>query len=374
MPATRYMVNSDPDESLRRLTRRRRVSEPAPQLPTPKVPEAAISLPSYTVAPPPNLAEQALARAVPADTPEAPAPAPVPAPEPQDPALAAVNAAQAELDRIKNAPVKKKNRLIAGLQVALSALGQVPPGKDWSDVAMQAGAALGGFGSGVAEPRLPGAIQKRYNVQVAEKNLADAQKGATVLSNVNYKSDSLALRKDKLEADQAYREWQKQDKSRLTDNTLNRTKFLQEYMKTKQMDAAAQNAFMNDLRTKTYNQRERQFSAQQHIREANLKIAERRAAAYEEAVKRGGAGESAKIAGDMAEAEALNDAADEYEDQIKTLDPDEDYDQIQRLQSAALTARRQAKVKSARSSAIKANRTPTPTRSKPKSDPLGLFR
>lgn len=312
---------------------------------------------------------------------------PSPAPDPYG-----LNAAQERYITAQNAPVEPTSRLKAFGKMAMYGLGQIKPGRDWSDVAAQAGSALGAGISGAIQPKLPGAVQKLYNVQKAEEDLGTAQKLASTAALANYRNESIDIRRDsaemrreKMAMDQEYREWQKKDKTRLTDNTINRTKFLQDYMKHKQVTTDAQNAFMNAYREKTLLERMRQFNANDEIKRAQLMVSQARQKTYEQSVANGLTTAQAKVVAEAAEGQALLDAADDYDDLLEGLDPKENYDEILQIKRDQRRARREGQAKIAASQAAGEVRgTPAPNTMpmtsapsapvrKPKNDPDNLF-
>lgn len=391
-----YQVDPQYQTRPRRTSRRMSTDKTPPVLPSAKPPEAVTVVPPaprYSVIPqevppiqmeeppPPDMPTSQLTRPR-TITPPVATEAPLPDPY-------GVETARANYTSARNAPVEKTGRLKAFGEMAMYALGQTKPGKDWSDVVSQVGQGLGAGVSGAVRPELPGATQKLYNVQKAEDELATAQKIASSASLANYRTDTVDLRRDKMEMDQAYRAWQKQDKTRLTDNTINRTKFLQEYMRHKQVATDSQNAFMNSYRERGLQERMRQFNANDEIKRAQLVVNQARQKTYEESVKNGLTVAQAKLASEAAEGQALLDAADDYEDILAGLDPMEDYDQVLQVRRDQRRARREGAAKIAAAQAagqvrgtnVAPDRFPgaqtmpmtTAPAVKPKRDPLGLF-
>lgn len=293
--------------------------------------------------------------------------------------------ARRRYEQVRTAPVEKTGRLKAFGKMAMYALGQIKPGNEWSDVAAQAGAALGGGLAGAIQPKLPGAVRKLYNVQKAEEELGTSQKIASSAALANYRNESIDIRREKMEMDRAYREWQKTDKARLTDNTINRTKFLQEYMRHKQVAHDVQNAFMNEYRERSLAERMRQFNANDEIKRAQLLVNQARQRTYAESVRNGLTTAQAKLAAEAAEGQALLDAADDYDDMLRSLDPVDDYDQILQIKRDQRRARREGQAKIGASRAAGEVRgtqapntmpmitAPAPATKKPAKDPEGLF-
>lgn len=383
-----YQVDPGYQTRPRRVTMRRvATDETPPVLPSAKPPDAATVASRYDVIPQQPLASPE----VPAEPqtsltrPRVVLPAPsTPTPE-TDPY--GLDLARQNYEAAKNAPVQKTSRLKAFGKMAMYALGQTRPGKDWTDVASQVGQGLGGGISGAVQPALPGAAQKLYNVQQAEEDLTRAEKSAAAGSLRDYRTESLDIRRDKMQMDQAYRNWQKQDKSRLTDNTINRTKFLQDYMKHKQVNADTQTAWMNDYRERSLLEKKRQFNANDEIKRAQLQVSQARQKTYEQSVKNGLTVAEAKLASEAAAGQAELDAADDYDDLLAGLDPVDDYDQILQIKRDQRRARREgaAKIEGARAAAQVRGTNVTPdtrpgaqtmpmTTQKPKNDPLGLFK
>jgi len=275
-----------------------------------------------------------------------------------DPALEYLRKSLDTLKATNDAPVKKESRLKAALKMAGAALGSVPGGTTWTDVARQAGAAAGGAISGAVQPKLPGAVQKLYDVHKAEDDVTRAEKYANVASNITRRASltdqgdkRLKLAADKQRLDQEWRSFQVDAKNRGLTLAEKKEKFYEDATKRGLTDRETMDEWRKDIGERKFREDRRQFDAQQHIREKNSELNARRTAAYEKSVENGGSKTEAKAASDAAEAEALSDSADEYEGIIATLDPDLDSSEIAKLKGAAVTARTQAKRLGARAGA-----------------------
>lgn len=373
-----YAVAHEAMHSSSFLPRKKRDPNPVSKLPTSKVPAAVAVAPpasTYNVIP---QAPAAPATAAPVPAPTAPLAMqamdrlkspeeeqydqpPVETPtlaqpeEADDPATAGLKRAAENLRTAQEAPVKKTSRGKAFLQMAVQALAQSRPGKDWTDVAMQAGQALGGGLGGAIEPSAPGAIQKQYNVQKAEGELATQEKLANTMSLTDRRADqtrlsgmSLAQRTKAADMNQKYKEYLMREGKRRNDSIIERQKFLTEHAKDVFADKQTQEAWVREFGERKLSENIRQFNSKDEIARAQLVVNQKRAASYEASVKNGITGKQAELAADAAEGQALLDVADEYDTAIQGLveaDPDGNYDEILALRRAKVSAQKQGRAK-----------------------------
>lgn len=303
--------------------------EVPPLLPTSKVPEAVSTGAMPPPPPPPALraappmygvqaqpAADPLSQVPPATPPGMAAIAPsAVAQEPVNTDPYGIQRAWQAYQAANAAPVKKSSRLKAFGKMMAYALGQTQPGVTWYDVASQVGQGLGGGVAGIIQPKLPGAVSKLYDVQQKEADLERAQKYAQVASLANYRDIGLDLRGEELKLKREvakinadYKAWAITRGDRTATDRENRTKFAQEYMKNKQASVEAMNAWHQNYAERQLAERIRATDLQHYDRE-QLRALTLQTLGLKQ--KRSDNTEEANLAGDLAYAEALLNAADE---------------------------------------------------------------